>query len=523
VRPVSDFDVTLLDPTDLRNQRMNELLFGRRPTVKGYANQGYAGAELGGYNQNWLPIARHPDQEMTAWLMYLWARSYEQHRNNVMVYGPTEVLAEAVGEMIPTSRAKDPESRKILQDGWSEWAEQAGSDGVSSWSDICEQLVGSACQGGDVGIQFDHRPEFGGPTPLRINLIDAYRIASPLDPQNSETVRFGVAYNQGAEVGYYVTKEDGFTMNRDGFYRFDRVRNGRPNFDLFRRPDSTRRPGQSRGVPIVASILNEVKELGDYRRSTVRGAGKRSRLTTILKSPDPEQVQKFFSKVAALQAAGQIDAATALRESAKPNLVTTPDAATLNIPNYYEIQNTPPDVTDTGYGPFLDSNLQLVAGAWQLPFEVAYQIWKDASFARARILYLRQGRTATRWRKGLTRPANTAWRLNVQYILAANKKLKFSPDLYDVDWHGPTQEYQDFQKEIDAEAKGRSSGIDSPQGFARRLGRDAFVSLQETIEYVKKRKELMAQNGLTDYDMAAASGPIKEAPVNEAMKAERVP
>ena len=505
-----DLGVSYMDEAGIRDSQRLSGAF--RAPVQGYASEGYAGAEVGGYNANWSPYARHADQELERYLQFLWARSYEQHRNNVIVYGPTEVLAEAVGELFPTSLAERPEDRKILQETWGEWGEQAGSDGVSTWGDICERLVGSACQGGDAGVSYENRPELGGPHGLRLNLFDAYTISSPFDTAN-ETTRFGVVYNQGAEVAYYVRKTDSSTGDRKDFYRFERVRNGQPNFTLFRRPDASRRPQQSRCPPIVTPVLNEVKELADYRQAMVRGATKRSRVTLILKSPDPTAVIGAFQKAREFDAIDP-DIANAIRTNNRPNAVTTRDATTYNIPNYVDVQNTPLDTVDTAYPTYVIANLQLAAGAFQLPFEVAYQIWQDASFARARILTLRSGATARRWQKKMTPVANNAWRIHVQNTLAKYKSLRLreNPSLYRVRWHGRAQEYQDFLKEVSAEAEGRSSGVLSPQSAARRTGSDAFQILRESAEYVAERRKVMAEFEISEEEWAATYGPVKEKP-----------
>lgn len=513
-----DFDVQSLDRATLEAEALlSPRSFGRRPRVAGYASSGYAGGQYSGYNANWVPMARHADSELSIDLQNTWARSYEQHRNNVMVYGPTEVLAESVGEMMPTLGSDvDPGVATMLLDSWREWAEQAGSDGVSTWSDLCEQIVGSSCQAGDVGVSYENRPELGGVHPLRVNLIDAYRIGSPLDANETRTIRLGVEYSQGVETAYYVAKEDSYTLSREGFYRFERVRNGVPNFSLFRRPDASRRPGQSRGTPITTTILNEVKELGDYRRAMVRGAGKRSRLTSILQSGDPDAVNKYFQRIKQAESSGNFEEAMALRAGLKPNLITTPDASTLNIPNFMTVKDTPTDVTDSGYPTFVTTNLQLVANAWQLPFEVAYQIWQDASYARARILYLRQGTTARRWRVRMTPVATNVWRLHVQNMIARDKTIRLKPNLtrgiMRVDWHGRTQEYMDLRTEVSAEAEARKSGVMSPQSSARRLGRDAISELRESVKYAKKRQEIMKEEEVSEEEMSAAFGPVSEKP-----------
>lgn len=518
-----EFSSTTLDRDSLRAQQFTEsILFGRRPRVAAYSNQGYAGGNVDDYERNWVPLARHPDSELIISRNYLLARCYEQNRNNILASGPTEVLATAVGELMPTSMAADPESRKILERSWREWCEQAGSDGVSTWGETCESMVGSCAQAGDVGVQFDHRPDLGGPHPLRINLIDGYRIASPSDPSSKETERFGVVYDRGAETAYYVAREDATTLGRAGFYRFDRIRNGRPNFTLLRRPDSTRRPGQSRGTPICARVLTELKELADYRRAAVRSAGKRARLTAIIEAGDPAAVKKYFDNIARAEQTNPSEA-NALREGSKPTLTTTPDAATLTLPPHQKFIHAPTDTTDSGYDTFVYTNLKIIANEWQLPFEVAYQIWQDASYSRARILYLREGVTAKRWRTRMTPVANTVWRLHVQYMLAKEKTLKFSPDLFDVRWHGHTQEYMDLAVEISAEAEARRTGVMSPQTAAERTGRDSEVEMDRTIAHVKRFKEKSLAEGLAPEDFSLALGTIDSPPNTSAPTSKKGP
>lgn len=496
------------------------LRFGRRPEVRGYSNQGFAGGDNDGYNANWSPIARHPDLEFEVNHHAVLARSYEQHRNNSFAYGPTNVLAAAVGELMPTSLVEDPETKKRLEGSWHEWCIRAGADNDATWDELCLQWVGAALMGGDLGIGLEHRPDLGGATPLRIKLHDAYLINSPMDPFADETVRLGVAYRRGVLSAVYVAKEDAMTLSRSGFNRFEIDRNGRPNFRLFRRPDATRRPGQSRSTPVVAACLNKLKDLSDFDRSHVRGAAKRSRHVNTLKSPDPDQVEKFFRKIEALRSSGMTDAATALRESARPTLVTTPDAATMNIPNYMSVETTSPDVTDSGYKDFVMTNLQSTAPCWGLPYEVAYQIWENASYSRAQILTLQKGTTAKLWRQKMSPIATTIWRLHVQYMLASDRKIKFAPGLMDVRWHGPAQEYMDMETEVSAEADGRASGVMSPQEAARRTGRDAFQIERERMEFVAWRKKQLVAFDLTEDDFNNAFGEVKEKPSAAAPRKE---
>jgi capsid protein len=286
------------------------------------------------------------------------------------------------------------------------------------------------------------------------------------------------------------------------------MRNGRMNFSLFRRPDAVRRAGQTRSTPICAACLLELKEVGDYDRATVRGAVKRSRVTTIIKGGDPAAIAKYFQTMKTKRTTDPEEAA-ALEEGTRVRLVRTPDGATLILPNYMDYEATPTDSTDSGYEPFIMTRLKKIANAWQLPFEVAYQIWQDANFARARIHYLREGATANRWRSRMASGfANNTWGLHVQYMAAADKAIKITPDILLAKWHGRSAEYMDMATEISAEAEARQTLVVSPQTMARRTGRDADREMKLSLEFVESVKKEMAARGLTNADFEIAFGPV---------------
>ena len=480
------------------------ITFGRRPVVRGSASQGWSGGDHDPWNQNWNPIARTADAELYAYLPYLWARSYEQHRNNILVSGPTDVLAEAVGEIIPTSLAKDPETRQLLTDAWRSWSEQSGSDGVATWGEICESIVGNACMGGDVGIMFEERPDLDQDMPLRLNLIDAWRIRNPMGfSSDKEQVNFGVATVKGMEVAYYVSKDPkDLTAGRDGYYRFDRIRGGRENFLLFRRPDATRRTGQSRAVPVISPALGEFKDLHEFRRSHLRGAGKRAKVTTVIESPDPQATLRLFDTIKTKQDSDP-DLAAALRKAASPTYTSTPDAATLTVPYGTKFVPMPVETADPNFPQQIQAYAGILSTCWRLPKVVAYEIWEETNFSQARILTLRKHKTAKRWRNKIAQgPGRVAWKLMVAYLYAQGKIRDLTPDLYDVRWHGGAEDFMDFKSEVSASAEARSSRVLSPQEIGRMSGRDAFQMEDEQIEMAVYHKQKLAENGLTESDMS---------------------
>lgn len=501
--------VRFLDAQGYAEREISE----RSARIQGYSNEGFAGADpLDTYNSRWTPYARDPNIELERHLRYAWARSYEQHRNNAMVYGPTDVLATAVGELIPNPKVSDPDIRARLLDGWEEFRKQASSDGVTTWGDLCQRIVGAACQGGDVGVSFEIRKDISKQMPVRLALHDAYLINTPYNLDTTETVKIGVVYDQGREVAYYRAKTES-PQGRTDYYRFLADNEGQPNFRLFRRPTANRRPSQTRVEPAPTSVLRQAKEIEDYRRAFVRGAGKRERLALILKSPDPGVTESLFAKIKMAQDQNNPKLADALRAGSRPNSVTTPDAVTYNIPNSTDVVFPPVDNIDSQYPPYIMMELKTLVIPWGLPWEIAYLILGGASYSTARILSLRSGATAQRWITGMgSYIGDPTWRLVVQQLVARDRKLRLQDgaDLYRVDWHGRAQEYQDIGREVSAEAEARANSIMSPQSAARRTGNDAMQILEEQAQYVSRRKEMMVKYNITEDEWNATFAPSKD-------------
>lgn len=481
------------------------------PRPQGFG-QGYrAGSTEDPWNRNWTPHPSLPDTELSRHMTYMWGRSYDLHRNNILVSGPTSTLAALVGELFPQSLADSPDDRKALEQLWQEWAEQTGSDGVSSLAQQCEYLVGNASQGGDVLVLLDERPDLGGPIPLRLNLVDAWRIAYPSGKDDAgRTVSMGVAKKDGVEVGYYVYKGD----EAGGHYYFERVREGRPNAILFRRPDPTRRPGQTRTPPVAAAAFDTLKDTSDHARHHGRSAGSRSRQKAVIQAGDPEEVKKIFAQAKQLEEAGLKDAAMMVRQSAKMYVAETPEASVLVLPKWADYKTLPTDTVDPSFEAYFEGRQKSVAPAWGLPFEMAYKRMDGANLSRARIHHLQAGFESRRWIRDLgTTVFRHVWRLFVQYAWSyGHIKRRPTPDMYRVRWSGQPQEYLDLGAEIGAYSDAQASGIMSPQAIARRNNTDVFVTMTERIEYAQEFKRRCIEAGLSDEDLNAAFGSRKSAP-----------
>lgn len=481
--------------------------------VQGLAGDGYSlGSTDDQWNRNWFPTTAPPDQVLARHMRYMLARSYDLHRNNQLVAGPSAVLAGLIGEITPEFLTSDLKERDELYAIWEEFAPLAGADGVTTWAQICDRMWGNAEQAGNVLASYDHRPDLEGPFPFKINLIDAQRLNYPSDRDKAgRRVVMGVAMDKGVHMGYYVENSE----DPENPYYFERIRNGRPNARLFYRPDPLFRPGQVRATPIGVASMADIKDTWDFGRHTVRTVHSKARLKATMKAPNPQELAKIFAAARTADERGDHEEARALRQSARAIVAETPEAAILMLPSWAEYLETPKDTVGGGeFAEFVGEKTKTSVTGWGLPYEIGHRRWGDANFARARILMIQAGQEVSRWvRDAKDTFGRDVIKLLVQYAWAHGYLTKKpTKDTYKVQWRAAPNEYLDLNSEVDALSTAKATGIMSPQGIARRSNQDAMVVMREQLEFAKEFRDEAKRLELTEEDIAMALGKRTEAP-----------
>jgi len=137
----------------------------------------------------------------------------------------------------------------------------------------------SAMMNGDCISLLPIKPRRGEVYDLRIQLIEADRVADPMLVATSEKdVYGGVELGPDGEVvAYYIANMHPRSLfrTRKGTLQFERVlaygqRTGRPN--VLHLMDDLERIGQRRGVPRLAPVIEIVKQLGTYTNAEVMAA-----------------------------------------------------------------------------------------------------------------------------------------------------------------------------------------------------------------------------------------------------------
>lgn len=169
-------------------------------------------------------------------------------------------------------RVSNKARKQELVDLWSDFVAACDADGVLDMYGMQTLAVRSWLESGEVFIRRRRRfPDAGYPVPLQIQLLEADMV--PLLDEDSRIgmpfgniIRSGIELDKrGQRVAYWVYKQhpgDGVMHSFD----MDLVRV--PASDMLHMFEPSR-PGQLRGVSMLAPVLVRLKNIGDYEDATL--------------------------------------------------------------------------------------------------------------------------------------------------------------------------------------------------------------------------------------------------------------
>lgn len=263
----------------------------------------YRGAEAGRLTSDWTTTAGSADSDLQADLGELRNRSRDLVRNDGLAAGAIQAFVDnVVGRgIVPQSQVNadalgiTEEQAEEFQDAaegvWRRWCRTADSSDRVDFNGLQSLALSSTLTNGDcftipLMVSEPHRPYM-----LAVDVIEADRVETPTGRWNDDTLRFGVELgDRGQPVAYHVKKThpgDSWSGRPDDFVRYTtrNPRTGRRNVLHHFRP---LRPGQTRGVPILAPVLREFHDRRAYLESERIAARAAACIAMVITSLDPE-------------------------------------------------------------------------------------------------------------------------------------------------------------------------------------------------------------------------------------------
>lgn len=217
----------------------------------------------------------------------------------------------------------------------------------------------SALLSGDCFVALPVKPRTGVAYDLRIALIEGDLVSNPQGVAGKDILGGIEQDASGEAVAAYVASGypgagKQITWNRVPFYG---EKTGRPN--LLHITQDWERPGQRRGVPLLAPVMETLKQLGRYTDAELMGAVVSSMFTVFVKSNTPQTPLGGYG-VRPDQQVDQID----------PNSYELGNGAIIGLGDNEDVTIANPGRANTAFESFVKAFSNHIGVALELPTEL---------------------------------------------------------------------------------------------------------------------------------------------------------
>ena len=354
---------------------------------------GYTGARIDKAQLlRWQPMGGSPNSDIIRDLPMLRARSRDQMRNAPVALGAVNTtVSHVIGTGLtytPAIDAKflglDAEQAEAWQDNtkrrFGTWANSTDCDLARQldFYGLQELAFRTMLESGDAPMITPRIARNSKPARLALQLLEADRVCNPNRTADTATVIDGVEIDPatGETIAVHVAaKHPGGNVGGNEWKRVP-VRGastGRRNVLLMFKP---LRPGQLRGVPLIAPILEPLKQLHRWSEAELNAAVISGIHATFVKM-DPDAFDSLYDEDAQGAIVDKASAWSGEMESGKA----------INLLPGEDITSPAPGRPNPAFDPFWTAMVRQIGMALEMPYEVLVMHFQSSySAARAALL-----------------------------------------------------------------------------------------------------------------------------------------
>jgi len=341
---------------------------------------------------NWQPGSGDANADINLDLPALRSRSRDLARNAPVATG---AISTNVTHTVGTGLTMQPRldhlalgiSEKVADEWeaktrreWKLWSESRDCDAARTLTFAGQQALAlrSVLESGDVIALTPNIKRSSSPYELTIQLIEADRLSNPSHRMDTKRLAGGVEMDKnGAPIFYHISSQHPGAFNRTGMkwykWRAYGEKTGRRNvLHLFEK----KRPGQVRGVPYLAPVIEQLKQIARYTENELSAAVIAAAFAVFVKM-DPEAFDEMFNS----------DAKEALIKNAKQWNGSIESGKAVNLLPGESIETANPGRPNSEFDPFMTAILKQIGMALEIPFEVLTMHFQSSySASRAALL-----------------------------------------------------------------------------------------------------------------------------------------
>lgn len=353
---------------------------------------GYSGA---GYQERmayFQPGIGDSDADTLRDLRELRARSRDLVRNSAIAGGAIETqVTNVVGSGLRLISRIDAKTLNLTDDQAEEWqdkverefclwaqSELADANGQQTWAEMQDLAFRTHLESGDAFVVLAQVAHDNWPFKLALQIIEADRVSNEGFQADTDKCTAGIERDEAhfPTAIWVCNRHPGRYINPTDF-KWTRVpmrgKSGRRNvLHLMRKL----RPGQTRGIPALAPIIETLKQLDRYSMAEV-DAAVNSAVFALFVRMDPDTFTDTFDD----------DAQKAYIDSAKRWDGTVKSGAAINLLPGEEVNSPAMGRPNPNFDPFVNAVLTQIGMALNIPKEVLTKHFQSSySAARAALL-----------------------------------------------------------------------------------------------------------------------------------------
>lgn len=494
--------------------------------VKGSSGYAYHGGSYARKSlQGWSVTGRSADEDIVDNIETLRERSRDLYMGSPLATGAIKtVRTNVVGSGLALDAQVDAEFLGLSEDEAREWERNVErefrlwSEGVDcdaerrqTFYQLQSLVLQSALMSGDVFVYLPIIKRAGSVYDLRVGLIEADRVCDPLvRPQGYATANIlgGVEVGPyGETVAYWVAKHHPKAFSRwhtQGMQEWTRVlafgsTTGRRN--VLHIMNDVERPAQRRGVPLLAPVIEALKQVSRYTDAELMAAVVSGMFTVFVRSNNPEEgLDTMFGG----------DLLTEKPEKS-PIDYAMGNGAIVTLDEGESIETANPGRPNTAFDGFVVAICRQIGAALEIPYELLVKNF-TASYSASRASLLEAWKMFRMRREWLIdqfcQPVYEEWLTEA----VAKGRIKapgfFEDPAIKAAWCG-AEWYGDCQGQLDPLKEANAAKVRVEEGFSTREREAAELTGMkfETIHAVRKREEALRRaDGLS----ANAQAPVIE-------------
>lgn len=384
-----------LNPLSPQNKLNREVARQKLNAIKKIQNSGYDQHGASKKKKSllgWNSKGASPDEDIIENIETLRDRSRDLFMGSPLATGALKTIrTNVIGsglklnsridyEYLGLSQDEAEQWEKTVEREWKIWANTTECDAArkQNFGQIQSLVLLSALMSGDIFAALPIIQRKGSVYDLRISLIEGDRICNPtIKPQLKEGYKLcgGIVQDQwGAPLYYYIAQnhpgsKEGRANKKTKLVRAFGADTGRPNIlHIF---NELERPGQSRAVPILAPVIESLKQLTRYTDAELMAAVVSGMFTVFIKTDSPETPLNSM-----IPEEEQVD-------SQDENSYEMGNGAVMALDENESIETANPGRPNTAFDGFVTSICRQIGAALELPYELLIKHF-TASYSASR-------------------------------------------------------------------------------------------------------------------------------------------